>query len=226
MRKRIDGLDLWRSAAVAAMLVYHALYDLEYFGVLAPGSSGRPLALALRWACAGSFILISGAAARFSRSPLRRGFFLLCVGLAVTAVTMAVRRPVLFGILHCLGVCQLLYGAAKARIAPRDRKLFALVCAALFAGTAVLTRCVTVDIKFLFPLGLRYEGFYSADYYPLLPWAFLFLLGTLIGENLEIRSGFRSFPRWATFAGRHSLLIYLLHQPILLGLAWTITKFT
>lgn len=226
MRQRIDGLDLWRSAAVAAMLVYHALYDLEYFGVLAPGSSGRPLALALRWACAGSFVLISGAAARFSRSPLRRGFLLLCLGLAVTAVTAAAGQPVLFGILHCLGVCRMLYAAVKARLGARRRGLFVLICAALFVGTALLTWHVLVDIKLFFPLGFRYEGFYSADYYPLLPWAFLFLIGTVVGEELEKHTDFRSFPRWATFAGRHSLAIYLLHQPLFFGLAWAISKFT
>ena len=226
MRQRIDGLDLWRSAAVAAMLAYHVLYDLEYFGVLAPGISGRPFALALRWACAGSFILISGAAARFSRSPLHRGFFLLCLGLAVTAVTLAAGQPVLFGILHCLGVCQMLYGAMRARVAGRDGRLFTLLCAALFVGTAILTRQATVDIRFLFPLGFRYEGFYSADYYPLMPWGFLFLIGTVIGETLEKRAEFRSFPRWTTILGRHSLLIYLLHQPVLLGLVWAVNKFT
>lgn len=226
MRQRIDGLDLWRSFAVAAMLVYHALYDLEYFGILAPGISGRPLALTLRWACAGSFILISGAASRFSRSPLRRGFFLLCVGLAVTAVTMAAGQPVLFGILHCLGVCQMLYGAVRERITVRDRRLFMILCAALFAGTAILTRQISVNIKLLFPLGFRYDGFYSADYYPLLPWAFLFLIGTVIGDIIEKSREYRRFPRWTTFPGRHSLLIYLLHQPVLLGLAWAVNRLT
>ena len=226
MRSRIDGLDLWRSAAIAAMLVYHALYDLEYFGMLAPGISGRPLALALRWACAGSFILISGAVARFSRDPIRRGFFLLVLGLAVTAATMAVGQPVLFGILHCLGICLMLYGAGRKRAFGMDRRLSVLLCAALFIGTAFLTKRVEVDIKILFPLGFRYEGFYSADYYPLLPWIFLFMIGTAIGEMLEKRAVYRSFPRWATFPGRHSLLIYLLHQPVLFGLAWAASKLT
>ena len=155
MKQRIELLDLWRSLAVVLMLVYHALYDLELFGVLAQGTVTRPWALGLRYVCSASFILISGAAVRFSRDPVRRGFFVFCAGLGVTAVTALLKLPVLFGILHFLGVCMMLHGLLEGKLRLRRGAGFAAVCAVLFAGSAVLTKYVQVDIKLLFPLGFR-----------------------------------------------------------------------
>ena len=216
--KRIGILDLWRSAAIILMIAYHVMYDLEAFRVLPGGFTARPLLLVLRYVCAGSFILISGAAVRFSRDPLRRGFLVFCVGLAVTVVSALVKLPVMFGILQLLGVCMMLCGLIGRRLDGKRGVVFLCLCTALFVGTWVLTDAITVDIKWLFPLGLKYEHFYSSDYYPLLPWGFLFLIGTALGEKLENAANSREYPRWTTFLGRCSLWIYVLHQPILYGL--------
>lgn len=224
MKQRVELLDLWRSLAVLLMLVYHGLYDLELFGVLAPGTMGTPWALVLRYGCSASFILISGAVLHFSRDPVRRGFFVFCAGLLVSLVTALVKQPVLFGILQCLGICMMLCGTFRKQIKELSGIGFALVCAGLFALTWWATSAITVNIKFLFPVGLRTENFYSSDYYPVFPWLFLYLIGMVLGKYLEKHRDSsllrRRFPRWMTFPGRHSLLIYLLHQPILYGLTW------
>lgn len=224
MKQRSDLLDLWRSLAVVLMIVYHGLYDLELFGVLAAGTAEAPLALVLRYVCSGSFILISGAVLRFSRDPVRRGFFVFCAGLLVSVVTALMKQPVLFGILQCIGVCMMLCGALRERLDRLPGAVLAVACAALFAAAWWATKKITVDIKFLFPLGLRTENFYSADYYPLFPWLFLYLIGTVLGRILVERGErvllCRHFPRWMTAPGRYSLPIYLLHQPILYGAAW------
>lgn len=77
------------------------------------------------------------------------------------------------------------------------------------------------ESRWLWMFGWIYEGFVSTDYFPLLPWIFVFLLGTWAGKY--IKEG--RLPRWFYEAkcpplagvGRHSLLIYMLHQPVLYG---------
>lgn len=223
--KRVEALDVWRSLCVFGMMVYHAIYDLALFGRL-DGAVLRTLPVqALHWSVAAGFILISGIAARFSRGGLRRGFAVFCTGLAVTLATTWVGLPVCFGILHFLGAAMMLCARLRPTLFPEERgprpwqpALFL----ALFALTAVWTGHVTVPARWLYPLGFRYAGFYSADYYPLLPWIFLYALGAWLGGVILVhrdsRLFTRCFPLPLTFAGRHSLLIYLLHQPVLYGL--------
>lgn len=221
MKTRIELLDLWRALCVLLMLGYHLLYDLAAFGRLdAAVMDSLPLR-AVRAFGGGSFILISGAALCFSASPQRRGFFLLCAGCAVTAATAAIGRPAAFGALELLGVCQMVFGALRPRLARVRTPVLALLAAAGFALTAALTARVTVPWRWLYPLGLKYPGFYSSDYYPLFPWAFLFLLGVCLGRLLEAHRSARAltahFPPALTFAGRHSLVLYLVHQPVFWG---------
>lgn len=229
MKTRIELLDLWRSLCVFLMLGYHLLYDLAAFGYLdAALMASLPLRI-VRIFGGGSFILISGAALCFSGQPQRRGFFLLCAGAAVTAVTAAVGYPAAFGVLELLGVCQMVFGALRPRLERVRLPYLAAIAALAFALTAVFTARITVPWRWLYPLGLKYPGFYSSDYYPLLPWAFLFLLGFCLGRwmagkrtSLPLLSA--HFPPALTFAGRHSLLIYLVHQPLFWGALTLVEK--
>ena len=219
MKRRVALLDLWRFVALCLMLCYHLLWDLEHFGALPPGISTRPWALVLRYVCGGSFILISGAAVGHSGDPARRGATVLAAALLVSVVTTLLGMPVRFGVLHLLGCCMLLYALPPVRRAIRPGPGFAGLCLALFGLTALLAYRIRVDITWMYPLGLRVPGFYSADYWPLLPWAFLFSLGTWLGPALE-RLRQPRLPGWLAFFSRHSLAVYLLHQPLLYGLCW------
>ncbi len=225
MKQRYDWLDLWRSLAVLTMLIFHALWDLERFGALPPGCMETPLAEVVRYCGGGSFILISGMLVLRSRDPLRRGFFLFCIGLAAAVVTMLVGMAVRFGILQLLGICMMLCGALRGKLQRLQGLAFALLCLILFAGSWALTARTTVPLRFLYPLGLRAEGFFSADYWPLLPWGFLYLFGTQLGTLLlrDDRTP-RRYPAALTFLGRYSLIIYLAHQPILYGLCLLFLK--
>ena len=82
---------------------------------------------------------------------------------------------------------------------------------------------MAVTVPWLYPLGLTRPDFASADYFPLLPWLFLFLMGTVLGgwclRHRDCRLLTVPLPGALTFPGRHSLLRYLLHQPVLFGLA-------
>lgn len=114
-------------------------------------------------------------------------------------------EPILFGILHFMSACILLY----ALLEKLKVTMPAVLLAAFMAGYFQMT---------------RFPQWPSADYFPLLPWAFLFFFGVLLGD--PIRQG--KFPRWfyrfrmpfLPAAGRHTLLIYLVHQPVLLGAIW------
>ena len=223
MKRRYEWLDLWRSLAVLTMVTFHALWDLERFGVIPAGTMETPAADVIRYPGGGSFMLISGMLALRSERSLRRGFVIFCVGLGVAVVTALAGLPVRFGILQLLGVCMMLCGALREPLRRHVGPGFAAAYLLLFAGTWLLTARVTVPWRFLYPLGLRAEGFFSADYWPLLPWGLLYLLGTQLGAALlrdAAGEGRGRLPAALSFPGRHSLVIYLVHQPILYGLCF------
>lgn len=221
-RRRIELLDLWRSVSVAVMVCWHAAYDLALFGRLDMAAFDRWPLRAVRYAVAVSFLLISGAASRFSRSAARRGFTIFCAGFAVTAATAFVGMPVGFGILQLIGASMLISSVQAQRLQSIRGVLMPVLCVAAHFSMLALCRSVRVGVKWLYPLGLRYPGFYSADYYPLLPWFPVFLFGIWLGGVIERNADApvlsRRYPPALTFAGRHSLVIYLAHQPVLYGL--------
>ena len=219
--KRMEVLDVCRSLCVVIMVIYHALYDLVLFQQLPASVLDNTLMDGLAYSTAGTFVLLGGVTARFSRNVIHRGFRLLCLGLVVSVAAMLVGQPIAFGILQLFGVCMMGYGLVRERLDKAGARLSWLY-AAFFLLAAVLTKRVTVTVSWLYPLGFCTEKFYSADYFPLLPWGLLFLLGTRLGgvlaKNREQPCLARSYPVWLAFCGRHSLVIYLLHQPLLFAL--------
>lgn len=213
--KRIELLDLCRSLCIVFMLVWHTIYDLAIFGLMDGGLAASTGYTAAACVCGGGFILISGICCRFSRDNLRRGLVTLAAGTAVMAVSLWAGAPVLFGILQLLGVCMLLYGLLGKSLEQLPGAVLPVLCAVLFPLTLWLTKSITVDITWMFPLGFITEEFYSSDFYPLLPWVFVFLFGTWLGGYIKSREHRLKLPAALTWPGRHSLLIYLLHQPVI-----------
>jgi uncharacterized membrane protein len=222
---RIDILDLWRTIAIVCMIVYHLLFDLYIFGAL---SGGQMFSVWLntfeRFICV-SFILLSGISSRLSRGNIKRGCITLVCALLVSAAGYIVDQPIWFGILHFLGCAMIIYGLAGRFLEkiPRTPRvwIYSLLFVALLGTLPIIN---PVGIGFLFPLGFTSASFASADYFPILPWIFMFLLGTFLGGELlkrrEIRVFSLSLPTALTWPGRHSLIIYLLHQPVLYGLTY------
>ena len=225
--KRIEVLDLWRSLAIFLMVVFHFWYDLFLFGYVPFESLLGPVAGTLADASAGSFIMVSGASAHFSKSNKKRGFRLFLIAAALTVVTTLANLPIKFGILHFLSVCMMLYGVIGARKIFLS-KVTPLACVALFAIFRYITDEALVSLKFLYPLGFRHPEFESMDYYPMLPWIFLFIIGIWIGDFIKRHREepifCKKFPPALTFLGRHSLAVYALHQPILLALVYLLTR--
>ena len=220
--KRIGFLDTWRAAALLTMIAWHFINDLTLVHIIPPPFLRTPLMELLRYAIVGSFIAISGVCARLSKRPLRRGLIVLAAALLVSAVTYLVGAPVYWGILHLLGVCMLLYAAVRKRWEPLPGIYACGAALLIFALTFMLPIRVRVGVPFLFPFGLRTAAFASADYYPLLPWGALFFAAAAAGERLgdmPPEKKYASAPRALAWLSRRSLLIYLVHQPVLLALA-------
>lgn len=226
MRRRFDILDAWRSLAVVLMIVYHFLYDLYIFGVISGAQMfSAGLNVLERFICC-SFILLAGASARFSRNNLRHGLIVLAAGLAVEIGAALAGQTIRWGVLMLLGTSMVIWHFAGKYLQKLPGWLMALGSGGLFFLTRWWTGRVTAPVDWLYPLGFMAPGFRSADYFPLLPWFFLFLIGTVLGgwclEHRENRLLTAPLPAALTWPGRHSLIIYVLHQPLLYGISYLI----
>ena len=174
-----------------------------------------------------SFILCAGISSTLTRSNAKRGLIVLAAGGIVTAVSYVVEMPIKFGVLQFLGLAMLFYSAAGRWTRRIPEKLAPVLWIVLFAVFHVLTDRIIVSVKWLFWLGFCYDGYVSYDHFPVLPYLFLFLLGTWIGEYAKKRQNDlpllrKPMPRWLTVPGHHTLWIYLVHQPVLYGACWLI----
>lgn len=239
-RARYNLLDTIRGVLLINMIAYHGLYDVVHImGVPLEWYTGLPGYIWQQSICWG-FILLSGFCFRFSGRPLRHGLIILGAGVAVTVVT-AIAIPserILFGVLYLLGLCGLIQCAVWAVWNKLDLPPFpAGLGLALAAGAFFLTREVPsgwlgfeslricplpawlYQWDWLAVLGLPGPGFWSSDYFPVIPWVFLYLCGyflwRLIGSRQKVMDKLRPGVRPLSFIGRHSLLVYLLHQPVL-----------
>ena len=226
MRRRFDILDAWRTLAIVLMAVYHFLFDLYIFGVMsAEQLFSTPLNILERFICC-SFILLAGASARFSRNNLRHGLIVLAAGVVVEIGAAVGGQTIRWGVLMLLGTSMVLYHFLGKLLQKLPAWALAAGSAALFFLTRWWTGQVTVPAKWLYPLGFMYPGFHSADYFPLMPWFFLFLIGTVLGgwclSHRDNRLLTTPLPKALTWPGRHSLIIYVLHQPVLYGISYLI----
>ncbi len=237
--KRLHLLDALRGFLMLNMIAYHAMWDLvNLFGVHAPWYAGTPKYLWQQCIC-WTFILLSGFCWSLSRNHLRRGALVFGGGVIISLVTniLMPENRILFGILTCIGSCVLLLIPLEKPL----RRLPALPAMLLsFAAFFVLRNCARGNLGFeglvLAPLpaalyrdlltaylGFPAAGFFSTDYFPILPWFFLFLTGfflsrVLTERNLTAKLFGRGEVPLLNAIGRNSLLVYLLHQPILYAL--------
>ena len=224
--RRFQALDAWRTLAVVLMAIYHFLFDLYIFGVIgAETMFCTPLNVLERFICS-SFILLAGASARFSRNNLRRGLVVLGAGLVVELGAAAAGQTIRWGVLMLLGTSMVIWHFAGKYLGKLPGWALAVSGGILFFLTRWWTGTVAVTVSWLYPLGFIAPGFYSADYFPLLPWFFLFLMGTVLGgwclNHRDNRLLTAPLPAALTWPGRHSLVIYVLHQPVLYGVSYLI----
>jgi uncharacterized membrane protein len=225
---RIWEIDFLRGLSIILMIFYHLGYDLNVFcginrilgigiNIFTPGFN------IAQFFFAGVFIVLCGTSSTLSRSNTRRALKILAVAVVISVVTYiySPSEAIFFGILHCLGVCILVYGLTL-------EKAGALTCGAvgviILGGSVALSaamRNVTVSFNWLLPLGIHRVPYAALDYFPLLPWAGIYMTGVVLGKTVYATRRSLLPGRWPeTFinvAGRHALLIYVIHQPILLA---------
>jgi len=235
--ERFIELDIWRGMAIVGMIVFHFFFLLDYLKIQEVSySEGAWLLLArlVQW----SFLLLVGIGLHLSyqKSSLqkktktdfllksfRRGAIVFLCGFTITAGTLLVAPEayVRFGILHLIGFSIL----ALSFLADRPKASF------WFAGAiyvlSFMVNSIMVDQEWLLVFGFRYP-FQALDYFPVFPWMAIPALGISLGSlfypsyqsKIPIApTGMSSiFPRSLAFFGKHSLLIYMIHVPILIGI--------
>ena len=230
-KKRISLIDGWRGTALYLMILYHLLFDFYMFGWMTwEQIMSWPLVVMEKY-IAYSFILCAGISSTMSRSNVKRGLITLGASVVVSAVSFLVDAPILFGVLSFLGAAMLIYAAAGKWVQLVPKKIAPLLWLALFVATHIITDRVTVNARWLFWLGFRYPGYVSYDHFPILPYIFLFFLGSWMGQMIRDHREKLPFlektaPKWLTWPGSRTLIIYLLHQPVLYGVCWLVYTLT
>ncbi len=241
-KKRIELLDELRGFAILAMIVHH--FFLDAGDVLSADWGyaifGRLCALQpFFWAI---FIVISGICSRLSRNTIKRGVTVLGAGLLITLVTAVIMpkigmagAEIYFGILSCLGCCMIITGVLMPLIEKTKPIVGLIITGVLFVITYSISDgslCfglidlpqVLYKTNYLMPLGFFNSSFFSADYFAIIPWLFMFLFGAFIGEYAKAGA----FPQWSykrhskllSFVGRNSLWFYLAHQVVIYALLY------
>ena len=231
-RSRVPAIDALRGLAILAMVAYHFCFDLRYYGLIRADFENDPFWLGARALILTSFMLLVGMSLVLARRSgatrdafWRRLALIAACALAVSAGSylMFPGRFIYFGVLHCIAVAILL--AAPFVTRPRT---------ALVGGLAIIVAGVSFahpafDARALSWLGFTTMKPPTEDFVPLAPWSGLVFVGIALAHALT-RVDFRPIaplarlPRATQWLGRHSLAIYMIHQPILLGVLWVIVR--
>ncbi len=219
---RLHKIDALRGITLISMIAYHALWDIVY--ILHKdiywyrGLPGFIWQQSICW----TFILLSGFSFTLGHHQIRRGITVSVCGLLVTAATLLFSpgEAVIFGILTFMGAAMLLTAAVSR--AGIDKKLLLIPSVILFLLTRDISGNACVSGNYLTAFfGFPFPGFTSTDYFPLIPWFFLYLTGYALSGSVtekgrELMAG--SLCPTLEFIGRHTLLIYMLHQPVIMGI--------
>ena len=241
LSERYELIDTLRGFWLLSMAVYHFLYDIYVALGIDPKWAQLPAVILWeRFICV-SFIAISGVSLHFSKHPYRRGIILNLCGLLITAVTFFAvpGQAVWFGVLNLI-CCSMMICAALRPLLDKLEPVFGTVASVLLFGVfyGVPTRWIGFfdlklirlpdffyQFKYVAFLGFPDSGFRSSDYFPIITWIFVYSAGYFLWgiiEKYQKQELFRRGLRPLSFIGRHSLIFYLAHQPVLYGAAYLI----
>lgn len=233
MKQRIWELDALRGICILGVIAVHFIFDITVLYRLVLWQPPEAFQFFQHWGGV-IFVVLSGICVTLGSHSLKRGAVVFGCGMICTAVTAGMYALnmvdkgiiIYFGVLHCLGVCMMLWPLFRKWKWP-----LLLMASAVFIALGFVLENMVGSTFWLVPFGLMPADFATGDYFPLFPHLGFFLLGAVIGPVLYGKKQTR-FPkinanapavRFLRFCGKHSLWIYLLHQPILNGICWLLT---
>ena len=233
---RFWEIDFIRGIAIVLVIFFHILIDLNFFNIYKINVFSGIL-LPIAYAVAITFLLLVGLSSTLSFSRIKksltkkdaqvrillRGLKIFGIGLLITITTWLYLGEgfIIFGALHCIGI-SIIFSIPFLSFRVQN-----LILGSVFIILGLFLKTLTVDFYWLVWLGFKPTAFYTVDYYPLLPWFGVVLIGIFIGNTLypnlkrkyQLKDHSKFIPiRFICFLGRHSLIIYLVHQPIIVGL--------
>ena len=210
---RFWEIDFLRGIAILMMIVYHIIFDLNYFGFTSTDLNSLP-SLIFLYPIGTVFLLLVGISLTLSYKRvqhilttnqlrikyLKRGSSIFGFGILITMVTWIYPHQgfIVFGVLHCIGLSILL-----AYPFIRSRVLIGIFC--IIFGI-IIRLSITVDFPWLIWLGFVPRQFYTLDYFPLLPWYGVVLIGIFLG-NIQYKNHSRFI---------HTRLFTIYHNPPIL----------
>jgi uncharacterized membrane protein len=233
LKRRVPLVDVLRGSALVAMAVFHFVWDLAFFDLVDLGPTEKPFWIWFARATAGSFLMLVGVGLYLAHgdgvkwSSFRRRFVVIAFWALVISIASWLSDPdgvILFGILHCIAVSSVI-GLVFLRAPVPAVIALAIFC---LVAPSVLASPAFNGLGWLW-LGLASEPLPSNDYNPLLPWFGMVLTGIAVARMIPRDK----WPAWQphdvitrglALIGRHSLLFYLVHQPVLLGILWAVAK--
>jgi uncharacterized membrane protein len=240
--RRFWDVDAARGVAMIMVVLYHLVYDLDNFGGYGIESTSGFWAFFADFSASAFLFLVGLSLAissererRAERRGLelfgkyaRRGARIFLYGMLITVVFLALGYGyVIFGILQLIGLSIVLaYPFLRLRFVNAFVGL-AVVAAGAYVGAQHIVAGGVVGVL-LAPLGVFPEGLFMPDYRPLLPWFGVVLLGLFFGNvayvplRKEAPAGSPPYAAPLAFIGRHTLFIYLVHQPVLLATLWAL----
>lgn len=229
---RIALIDELRGLALINMIVYHFLYDLSaIYGTGPSWMFSTETGIWQEYICI-SFISIAGISIPMSRKPFKHGIIVILCAVGISVVTYAFmpEQFIIFGVLHLIGISILIYFIFQFVFKRINNILGFIVSIALivltwntmngYLGIGDFNIFLPIpENNYLAPLGITTSSFSSADYFPLLPYFFVFTAGVFLSDWVK------RWPLWTKkthirpleYVGQHTLIIYLAHQPIILS---------
>ncbi len=225
--KRIYWIDWLRGFAILLMVVYHFAFDLDLLEIQSIDFSA-PFWVIFANIIRFSFFVVVGLSlylshkkSDFLKRQIIRAAKLFVVAMGVTVVTWVFDPEsfIQFGVLHFISIAIIL-GALFIR---HPRFLFGAMFISLILGSAFAQ--IKLDTSPLLPIGIAPKTFYTLDYFPIFPWLAIVFFGILLAYVLDYYKLLKNPEKPIRIkllekAGQKSLLIYLVHQPVLLGILW------
>lgn len=241
IHNRFDIIDVVRGFAIFLMFIYHFCYDLDYFNFLQLNFSTDNFWLNFRTFIVTLFLTVMGISLYLSsyrglnKKRFRKRLLLLLVYSLLVSISSWVMFPsamIFFGILHFIAVASVL-GLLFVQLGHNNTGVLNLVIGLALIAVGQFIESPFFDQPYLRWFGLMTTLPIAVDYVPLLPWFGVVLIGIYIGQFLSQQSPESFFVKWQAndpisktlaLGGRHSLHIYMLHQPLFLGILYIIRQ--